>query len=107
MIKEDTGKYTCMVNNKFGQDQVSHELVVNGPPDPPAMRITAQTTDTVTVKLQQESEDPQPVHGYHMHYKAEFGDWERAEVPFGSEEFTLDGLLCGQRYHLYVTAYNS
>ncbi len=106
-----------MVNNKFGQDMVTHSVMVNGPPDPPEVKITSQTTDSVTVKLEQkdmskkvdgasESKHKTPVHGYTLHYKPEFGDWNTAKVPFGSEEFTMDGLLCGQRYHLYVTAYN-
>ena len=25
--KADAGKYTCMVNNKYGQDMVVHELI--------------------------------------------------------------------------------
>ena len=41
-----------------------------------------------------------------LHYKPEFGDWDVAQIPYGADEFTLDDLLCGQRYHLYVTAYN-
>ena len=70
MTKADSGKYTCMVNNKFGQDMVTHELIVNGPPDPPQVALTAQTTDTVTVKLRTaDPEDKTPVHGYKMHYK--------------------------------------
>jgi hypothetical protein len=108
ITKADSGKYVCMVNNKFGQDMVTHEVIVNGPPNPPITTITAQTTDTITVKLRSsDPEDKTPVHGYTMHYKPEFGDWDLAKIPFGSEEFTLDGLLCGQRYHLYVTSYNS
>ena len=108
VIKEDAGQYVCMVNNKFGQDTVTHELVVNGPPDPPEVQITAQTTDSVTIKLKTVNpDDKTPVHGYTLHYKPEFGDWNTAAIPYGSEEYTLDDLLCGQRYHLYVTAYNS
>ena len=47
-----------------------------------------------------------PIHGFMLHYKPEFGDWDVAQIPYGADEFTLDDLLCGQRYHLYVTAYN-
>ena len=46
------------------------------------------------------------MHGYTLHYKPEFGDWDTSAIPYGSEEFTLDNLLCGQKYHLYVVAYN-
>ena len=106
--KEDAGNYTCMVNNKFGQHMITHELIVNGPPAPPEVMLTSQTTNSVTLKLKQKDiNDRTPIHGYSLHYKPEFGDWDVAQIPFGSDEFTLDDLLCGQRYHLYVTAYNS
>ena len=106
--KMDAGKYTCMVNNKFGQDMVVHELIVNGPPEPPNVSLSAQTTDSVTIKLRpKDIKDKTPVHGYNLHYKPEFGDWNTDQIPFGSDEFTLDGLLCGKEYSLYVTAHNS
>lgn len=47
-----------------------------------------------------------PIHGYTVHYKPEFGDWQKEEVGFGVEEYTLQHLWCGQRYQLYVVAYN-
>ena len=34
-------------------------------------------------------------------------DWEKQEIGFGTDEFTLNHLWCGQRYQLYVIAYNS
>ena len=51
VLKQDAGKYTCMVNNKYGQDMVVHELIVNGPPEAPNVSISSQTTDSVTLKL--------------------------------------------------------
>ena len=97
-----------MVNNKYGQDMVVHELIVNGPPEAPNVSISSQTTDSVTLKLRTKNpEDKTPVHGYTLHYKVEFGDWNSEQIPFGSEEFTLDDLICGKEYGLYVTAYNA
>ena len=69
---------------------------------------SSQTTDSVTLKLRTKNpEDKTPVHGYTLHYKVEFGDWNSEQIPFGSEEFTLDDLICGKEYGLYVTAYNA
>ena len=101
----DTGNYTCMVSNKFGQHMITHELLVNGPPAPPSVLLTSQTTNSVILKLKQKN-DKTPIHGFMLHYKPEFGDWDVAQIPYGRDEFTLDELLCGQRYNLYVTAYN-
>ena len=93
------------VFNKFGQHMITHELLVNGPPAPPSVLLTSQTTNSVTLKLKQKN-DKTPIHGFRLHYKPEFGDWDYAQIPYGADEFTLDELLCGQRYNLYVTAYN-
>ena len=62
--------YQCLVNNKFGQDMISHTLVVNGPPDPPIVRVTSQTTDSITFKLiPNDQQGTTPIHGYTVHYK--------------------------------------
>ena len=53
---EFLGSYKCMVNNKFGQDMVTHTLIVNGPPEPPMVILTSQTTDSITFKLKTEDE---------------------------------------------------
>ena len=106
--KADAGNYTCMVKNKFGHHMVTHELVVNGPPAPPDIMLTSQTINSFTIKLKSKNVlDKTPVHGYTLNYKPANGEWETASIPFGTDEFTLNDLLCGQKYNLYVTAYNS
>ena len=94
---------------RFGQHMITHELVVNGPPAPPDIMLTSQTTNSVTLKVKPKNihGDRAPIHGYKLHYKPEFGDWDESQIPFGNDEFTLTDLLCGQRYNLYVTAYNA
>ena len=104
--KEDAGTYKCLVNNKFGQDMVTHELIVNGPPEPPMVILTSQTTDSITFKLRPNEEDATPIHGYVVHYKPEFSDWKKEEIGFNVDEYTLHHLWCGQGYQLYVIAYN-
>ena len=106
--KADAGIYKCLVNNKFGQDMVTHELIVNGPPEPPMVVLTSQTTDSITFKLRPQEEETHatPIHGYVVHYKPEFSDWKKEEIGFNTDEFTLNHLWCGQGYQLYVIAYN-
>ena len=104
--KEDAGTYKCLVNNKFGQDMVTHELIVNGPPEPPMVILTSQTTDSITFKLRPNEDDVTPIHGYVVHYKPEFSDWKKEEIGFNVDEYTLHHLWCGQGYQLYVIAYN-
>ena len=108
--KGDAGNYTCMVKNKYGHHMVTHELVVNGPPAPPDIMLTSQTINSFTIKLKSKDVlDKTPVHGYTLHYKPAHNNLqeEAAAIPFGTDEFTLTDLLCGQKYNLYVTAHNS
>ena len=108
--KGDAGNYTCMVKNKYGHHMVTHELVVNGPPAPPEIMLTSQTINSFTIKLKSKDlQDRTPVHGYTLHYKPAHNNLqeESAAIPFGTDEFTLTDLLCGQKYNLYVRAHNS
>ena len=70
-------------------------------PEAPIVIVTAQTTDSITIKLIAEKE-PTPIQGFTVHYKPESGDWTKKEIGFNKEEYTLTNLLCA----LYVTAYN-
>ncbi|XP_044755484.1 Down syndrome cell adhesion molecule-like protein Dscam2 isoform X16 [Coccinella septempunctata] len=105
--RTDAGEYSCHVENDFGQDTVTHQLIVNAPPYAPQITLTATTTSSLTIKMRPHDSDVEPIHGYTIHYKPEFGDWETIQVGPNVEKYTLENLLCGTRYQLYVTAYNS
>ncbi|KAK9680805.1 Immunoglobulin domain [Popillia japonica] len=106
ITRTDAGEYSCHVENSFGQDSVTHQLIVNSPPHSPVVALPSATTDSLTIKLKQPA-DNEPIHGYSIHYKPEFGSWETVQVPPSTEKYTLANLLCGTRYQVYVTAYNS
>ncbi|KAI4460599.1 basigin related [Holotrichia oblita] len=106
ITRTDAGEYSCHVENSFGQDSVTHQLIVNSPPHAPIVALPSATTDSLTIKLKQPA-DNEPIHGYSIHYKPEFGSWETVQVPPTTEKHTLGNLLCGTRYQVYVTAYNS
>ncbi|VEN35147.1 unnamed protein product, partial [Callosobruchus maculatus] len=107
VTRGDAGEYSCKVENDYGQDSVTHQLIVNAPPHPPNVQLIATTTDSLTIKLKPHEADAESIHGYTIHYKPEFGDWEKVEVGPSTDKYTIDKLLCGTRYQLYVTAYNS
>ncbi|XP_024939100.1 Down syndrome cell adhesion molecule-like protein Dscam2 isoform X36 [Cephus cinctus] len=104
--RADAGEYSCYVENSFGHDTVSHQLVVHAPPHSPQVTITATTTNSLTMKLRPHPTDNAPLHGYTIHYKLEFGDWETVQVSSTASKYTLENLWCGSRYQIYVTAYN-
>ncbi|CAH0555671.1 unnamed protein product [Brassicogethes aeneus] len=107
VTRTDAGEYTCRVENDYGQDSVTHQLIVNAPPHAPQVTLTSTTTNSLTVKLKAHEDDVEPIHGYTVHYKPEFGEWETVQVGPSIEKYTLERLVCGTRYQVYVTAYNS
>ncbi|XP_074036525.1 Down syndrome cell adhesion molecule 1 isoform X49 [Leptinotarsa decemlineata] len=107
ITRTDAGEYSCRVENDYGQDSVTHQLIVNAPPHAPIVQLTSTTTNSLTIKLKPHDTDGEPIHGYTIHYKPEFGDWETVQVAPNVEKHTIEKLLCGTRYQLYVTAYNS
>ncbi|XP_025268083.1 Down syndrome cell adhesion molecule-like protein Dscam2 isoform X23 [Camponotus floridanus] len=104
--RADTGEYSCYVENSFGHDTVTHQLVVHAPPHSPQVTLTATTTNSLTMKLRPHPTDNAPIHGYTIHYKPEFGEWETVQISSTAQKYTLENLLCGSRYQIYVTAYN-
>ncbi|XP_044018837.1 Down syndrome cell adhesion molecule-like protein Dscam2 isoform X40 [Aphidius gifuensis] len=104
--RADAGEYSCYVENSFGHDTVTHQLVVHAPPHSPEIHLTATTTNSLTVKLQPHQSDTAPIHGYTIHYKPEFGDWETVQISSTTQQYTIENLWCGSKYQIYATAYN-
>ncbi|KAF2359815.1 Fibronectin type III [Trinorchestia longiramus] len=103
----DGGEYTCMVENAYGKDTVTHTLLIQAPPHAPEIEILSTTTDKIQVKLKPSTvDDTAPIHGYTLHYKPEFSDWETVQVPAAARTYTLENLWCGSRYQIYAAAYN-
>lgn len=72
----------------------------------PQVALSATTTNSITLKMKPHPNDIEPIHGYTVRYKPEFGDWETAQVAATAQKFTLENLWCGSRYQISVTAYN-
>lgn len=47
------------------------------------------------------------MHGYTLHYKPEFGEWETVDVSVDAQKHVIENLYCGSRYQVYSTAYNT
>lgn len=81
-------------------------IVLTAPPHMPQVTLTATTTNSITMKLKPHPSDNEPIHGYTVKYKPEFGDRETVQVPATVQKYTLENLWCGSRYQISVTAYN-
>jgi hypothetical protein len=58
------------------------------------------------MKLKPNPQDTEPIHGYTVRYKPEFGEWETLQLGPTVHKHTLENLWCGSRYMITVTAYN-
>ncbi|KAK7068698.1 hypothetical protein SK128_024054 [Halocaridina rubra] len=105
--RDDAGEYTCHVENPYGQDTVTHTLLIQAPPHPPEIELQSTTTNSIEVKLKPSViDDTTPIHGYTVYYKPEFSNWESVQVPASTRTYTLVDLWCGSRYQIYASAYN-
>ncbi|XP_013118509.2 cell adhesion molecule Dscam2 isoform X19 [Stomoxys calcitrans] len=105
--RQDAGDYTCHAENSIAKDSITHKLIVLAPPMSPQVTLSATTTDSLTVKVKPHEGDTAPLHGYTLHYKPEFGEWETAEVAVDAQKFNIENLLCGSRYQVYATGFNN
>ncbi|XP_017132746.1 Down syndrome cell adhesion molecule-like protein Dscam2 isoform X34 [Drosophila elegans] len=105
--RQDAGDYSCHAENSIAKDSITHKLIVLAPPQSPHVTLSATTTDALTVKLKPHEGDTAPLHGYTLHYKPEFGEWETSEVSVDSQKHNIEGLFCGSRYQVYATGFNN
>ncbi|XP_055694563.1 cell adhesion molecule Dscam2 isoform X50 [Lutzomyia longipalpis] len=107
VTRQDAGEYTCVAENSIAKDSITHKLIVLAPPQSPQVTLTTTTTDSLTLKLKPHDSDSAPLHGYTLHYKPEFGDWDTVEVAVDAQKYTIENLFCGSRYQVYATGYNT
>lgn len=96
----------CLADVPFGPTFKFNPVSVPAPPHSPQVTLTATTTSSITLKLLPHASDTAPIHGYTIHYKPEFGEWETVQVESHIQKYNLENLWCGSRYQIYVTAYN-
>ncbi|XP_045126170.1 Down syndrome cell adhesion molecule-like protein Dscam2 isoform X10 [Portunus trituberculatus] len=105
--RDDAGEYTCHVENPYGQDTITHKLLIQAPPHPPEITLQSTTTNSIEVKLKPSViDDTTPIHGYTIYYKPEFSNEESVQVPASTRTYTLESLWCGSQYQIYASAYN-
>ncbi|XP_044591619.1 Down syndrome cell adhesion molecule-like protein Dscam2 isoform X3 [Cotesia glomerata] len=104
--REDSGNYTCHVENQHGSDQITHKLIVQVPPSAPLLLATSTTSNSISVQWKPGDDGGALTRGYILHYKRKFGDWEEVKVSHKINGYLLSQLWCGTEYQIYLTAYN-
>ncbi|XP_046972753.1 Down syndrome cell adhesion molecule-like protein Dscam2 [Vanessa cardui] len=108
-----SGNYTCLAKNLYGSDSVSYEVSVLPTPEPPVLRITPHKN-----ALHLQWDQPRKIGGknqkiiYDLTWKEANGPWQdtwadKGTTVQGVQEYMLEGLKCGTKYSLRMTAANS
>ncbi|KAJ2944874.1 hypothetical protein O0L34_g1763 [Tuta absoluta] len=109
-----SGNYTCLAKNLYGSDSVEYLVVVLPLPDAPVLRATPYQRSILV-----EWEQPYSPHNttnntnifYSLTWKEANGPWQEAwpatPLPtLGVQKHELNGLKCGTKYSLRITATN-
>ncbi|XP_049781073.1 Down syndrome cell adhesion molecule-like protein Dscam2 [Schistocerca cancellata] len=106
------GNYTCSVENKFGKDEITYYVKVQGnrnkgiPPTPSDLRVTSRSISSILLHWNISLEINNIVQGFSLHFKREFGEWEKIVLTADDLSYLLSNLQCGTRYYLYLQTFN-
>ncbi|OXA55481.1 Down syndrome cell adhesion molecule-like protein Dscam2, partial [Folsomia candida] len=103
---EDGGNYTCTATNAHGSESVVYVVKVQTPPGAPILQVIEVGFTSLKVVWSTPHSGGSQVRGYLVSYRRDGGDWEETEVGPRATGHTLQPLLCGSTYQLYITAAN-
>ncbi|XP_011307192.1 Down syndrome cell adhesion molecule-like protein Dscam2 isoform X1 [Fopius arisanus] len=103
---QDSGNYTCQVENSLGSDRLQYSLIVQVPPSAPVLYVTSSTSTSVLLHWKAGYNGGSPTTGYTLHYRTTHGNLDELQLPRRATNHELKGLLCGNMYHLYLTCHN-
>ena len=82
------------------------DILITVPPSPPTIHATTSGSSSLSVTWRGGDDGGAPVLGLTLSYKKEYGGWKEETVPASHSSHVLQGLSCGTRYQIFVTAYN-
>uniref|UniRef100_A0A6B2E762 Putative down syndrome cell adhesion molecule 2 isoform r n=1 Tax=Phlebotomus kandelakii TaxID=1109342 RepID=A0A6B2E762_9DIPT len=103
---QDSGNYSCHVDNSVGNDKLTHYLLVQVPPASPVLYVTSATSSSILMHWKSGNAGNAPITEYTLHYKRAHGNLEDLTLSRHASSHELKGLLCGSTYQIYLTASN-
>ncbi|XP_067213973.1 cell adhesion molecule Dscam2 isoform X7 [Linepithema humile] len=103
---QDSGNYTCQVENSQGSDKLHYTLTVQVPPSAPVLYVTSSTSSSVLLHWKSEHNGGAPLTGYTLYYRTSHGTLDELQLSRHATSHELKGLLCGNTYQLYLTSHN-
>ncbi|XP_046988370.1 Down syndrome cell adhesion molecule-like protein 1 homolog [Schistocerca americana] len=108
----DAGNYSCSAENVFGKEEIVYSVSVQEsrskgiPSAPTDFQAASHSTSTISLSWLPPPSRGSTVKGYYLHFKREFGEWEKIKIPAHESHFTLKNLQCGTRHQFYLQAFN-
>ncbi|XP_046818554.1 Down syndrome cell adhesion molecule-like protein Dscam2 isoform X2 [Vespa crabro] len=103
---QDSGNYTCQVENAQGGDKLHYTLTVQVPPNAPVLYVTSSTSSSILLHWKAGYHGGAPLTGYTLHYRTTHGNLDELHLSRHATNHELKGLLCGNTYQLYLTSHN-
>ncbi|GAB0100349.1 Down syndrome cell adhesion molecule-like protein Dscam2 [Sergentomyia squamirostris] len=103
---QDSGNYSCQVDNGVGTDRLTYSLSVQVPPASPVLYVTSATSSSILMHWKSGTAGNAPITGFTLHYKRAHGSLEELPLSRHASSHELKGLLCGSTYQIYLTASN-
>ncbi|KAK2583617.1 hypothetical protein KPH14_009555 [Odynerus spinipes] len=103
---QDSGNYTCQVENAQGSDKLHYTLTVQVPPNAPVLYVTSSTSSSILLHWKAGYHGGAPLTGYTLHYRTTHGNLDELHLSRHATSHELKGLLCGNTYQLYLTSHN-
>lgn len=85
------------------------KILFTAPPKRPELTILSTTTDEITLRLERDSEDLAPIHGYKLFYKiiSEITEFQEVNVNSSdAQSYRISDCKCGSPYEFYTRGYN-
>lgn len=104
--QQDTGNYTCQVDNGIGTDRLTYNLLVQVPPAAPVLYVTSATSNSILMHWKNGFTGNAPIIDYTIHFRRIHGNMEELQLSRHATSHELKDLACGTMYQIYLTVSN-
>ncbi|XP_068083883.1 cell adhesion molecule Dscam1 [Anabrus simplex] len=109
--RHDTGIFSCLASNAFGESEMTIQLIVQEVPEAPKnIRVNDQQSRSLQISWTQPYAGNSPITGYIIQYKLVSDVWQvqpsKISVPGTQTTATVQNLSPANSYHLRIMAEN-
>ncbi|GAA6085811.1 Down syndrome cell adhesion molecule [Tachysurus ichikawai] len=79
-VREDSGFYSCIAINSYGEDKGIIQLIVQDRPDPPEVEIREVKDRTIALRWTMGFDGNSPITGYDINYKNKSASWALSQT---------------------------